>query len=375
MNPDIKSQELNDTVIQEQSLPQITPKTQFNWRKMFLLLFGIFLVAGIGIGSYVLGVKQQQKLLNSKVIQQVVTPTPNPFANWQTYTNDIFHFSFRYPSGFILTPKIDTSNAGTVQYQMFFSTGKQIAHQADFSGFTIIVSKTNGKTIQQMFEKDQYTQVVPMPSVGGADEGALLKFPTGQSIAYRVGNSMFTILGFQNGNVLPDGSDNVMVYYTQILSSLVFTGDRANLQTYTDGTNFRIKYPSDWTMKIDSGINEFYNPNTMTKQTTNGGGVISIPTQFVNISTRNSSQTPKQYVDDLFTKVPYTGDHSVQATRQTILLNGLTAEVYMESGEGSQGYDIVVSHNNHLFIITIPSSYPSNDPVITQMLSSVELLN
>lgn len=143
----------------------------------------------------------------------------------------------------------------------------------------------------------------------------------------------------------------------------------ANWKTYSTST-YSIKYPNAWLEKTDSiaSLDHIYDPNSMQSKPNNGTGTISYPTKFVNIATIISTDTPKQYADKMTTNNPaYTG---VRTERRTISINNLSAETYKESGEGSMGYDIVVSNGNKILVLNIPTSYPTTDPIVTQILST-----
>jgi len=95
--------------------------------------------------------------------------------------------------------------------------------------------------------------------------------------------------------------------------------------------------------KKELTVEKIYDPNSMQSRPNNGVGTIDYPTKFVNIMTViTSTDTSKQYADRIILNNPaYTG---IQTERRTITVNGLSAEIYKEAGEGSMGYDIAVSN-------------------------------
>jgi len=55
----------------------------------------------VGIGTYFLGKNQANQ---AKIAQSSPTPTPNPTADWKTYTDSALAASFQYPSSWVLNP-------------------------------------------------------------------------------------------------------------------------------------------------------------------------------------------------------------------------------------------------------------------------------
>lgn len=141
-----------------------------------------------------------------------------------------------------------------------------------------------------------------------------------------------------------------------------------NWLTYS-GSSYSIKYPPTWTTKAESSdVESIYDSSTMQTKIQNGGGKMSVPTKYVNITIIASSETAKQYADKMTTNNPaYNG---VNANRRTIVINGIQAETYMESGEGSMGYDVVIANGKQVVVLNIPVSDPSADPTVQQMLST-----
>jgi hypothetical protein len=206
------------------------------WSKFLgVLLLLIFIVAGIaffGIGNHLKKTASQSQTI-------VVSPSPVPTAavmttNWKTFTNQDYHYSFSYPPQFTVTETkntFTTSNLGgtqmtAIQFQYRFTTGKMVNGASDWSGFSITVMPTFGKTIAQEFAGQQgeggVIGVTIIPQNGNADESALTtNIENGQRV-YRVGSNFFQIGSFSNNNVLPDGSDDASTYSEQIYTSLQF---------------------------------------------------------------------------------------------------------------------------------------------------------
>jgi len=146
--------------------------------------------------------------------------------------------------------------------------------------------------------------------------------------------------------------------------------DMTNWKTYSTDVA-TLKYPNTWIIYTDSAY--IYDPKSLTKVRMNGGGTQLLPREYLSMISYSSTETAKQVVDESMKGNPaYSG---VNTERKTITINGFQAEMYAESGEGSQGYDIVISNGKDLAFLTIPVSDPSSDPVINKILSTFKFTN
>lgn len=223
----------------------------------YLAMFLFILLPFIG---FYLGMQYQQKVtvttpVVSEVQKNVIptskpipTSTTNPLAsplptsgstvNWKTYTNKDYGFSFKYPQEYTVTEKIqkaifnDFYNQSIDSYELTFSTGKLVdqgdgSKLADWSGFSIDVGPTGGRTISQYYAGQKgmggpiiATSVNPD---GNAIEAATLSNVNGTYRVYRFGNYFYSVGPFQNGNTLPDSSDQIWEQIDLILSTIKFT--------------------------------------------------------------------------------------------------------------------------------------------------------
>ena len=75
---------------------------------MLLFLLAFLILVGVGAGSYYLGMRQATPVYNAPV-KQVTTakvtvtpsPTPDPTATWQQFTNATYFYSLKYPQGLV----------------------------------------------------------------------------------------------------------------------------------------------------------------------------------------------------------------------------------------------------------------------------------
>jgi hypothetical protein len=220
----------------------IEPKKSFP--KWLLIIAGVILLTLLLTGTYMLGRNQSQKsTLKPTATQAAVTPTTmvtsiptittvptiavslspelNYTANWKTYTNSANLFTLKYPALFTVTEEIEKENYANnhnekvdfTYYNLKFSTGKIVNGQPDWSGFGVIVSPTNGRTIDQEYTGQQGIgapiETTFTKETGGADEAADITNVENGVRVYRVGDKFFEIATFQNANLLPDGSDGI----------------------------------------------------------------------------------------------------------------------------------------------------------------------
>jgi hypothetical protein len=82
--------------------------------KWLLLIFVAIL---IGVLWYLIQVTysqpSQETTVKTKKTTTTKTTTTNPTADWKTYTNALFNFSFKYPPTFKVTDKLQTSATDT----------------------------------------------------------------------------------------------------------------------------------------------------------------------------------------------------------------------------------------------------------------------
>ncbi len=217
-----------------------------------LVILGLVVILGIAGGAYYLGtIKNKSQPQNPTVTSQTPSsPIPNETTNWKTYTNIKSGFSFKYPSGFTLTKEektfegnrknLDGQTVNETQYFFSFTTGKMLNGELvgdpglkgewqDISGFGISIIPTNGKGIVQAYDnklgnlRDESTKVTLLDKIGNADEFAKYS-GAGQTIRIlRYGNYFIEVIWSQNSSTLPDGSNNIVTYIDQILSTFKFT--------------------------------------------------------------------------------------------------------------------------------------------------------
>jgi len=242
----------------QQAQPLAEPtKMALNPRpKWPFILLGLIVIIVLISGAFLLGQKSTSKpeektqatitptIMVTSIPKVTTTPTiaASPSseldytANWKTYTNSANLFTLKYPAIFTIKEEIDYQNYANnhnekvdhTYYNLKFSTGKIVNGQPDWSGFGVIVSPTNGRTIDQEYTGQQGVGA-PIGTTftketGGADEAADITNVENGVRVYRVGDKFFDIATFQNANLLPDGSDGITNdLLMNILSTIKFT--------------------------------------------------------------------------------------------------------------------------------------------------------
>jgi len=164
------------------------------------------------------------------------TVAPDPTADWETYENTDYNFSFKYPSSFNLirgektefTSKNFDNQPLTVQrYALEFTNGEMVQYDKEYppekdrSYLGIVVVPTNGKTIMQEYNNRETnfgtTNVTLLETTGNADEVAEVSNIANLLRLYRKNNYFISFTSSQ------DGPGEIDKYRDQILSTFKFT--------------------------------------------------------------------------------------------------------------------------------------------------------
>lgn len=124
--------------------------------KMIPFIIVAVLLILVGVGSYILGTKKTQTVIENKVIiQPSPTPTPDPTASWQTFANTQYGYTLRHP----LDWKYAVSPKGLGQV-ILLPQNEQIPLEPSF----IVVSVANS-IIEPLIEGDERNILVNKKSV------------------------------------------------------------------------------------------------------------------------------------------------------------------------------------------------------------------
>jgi len=105
-------------IVEETKVPQASPESdkKINLFKIAVVIIGILIVVGLFANAYLMVSKKETGTKTSDS-SLVATPTIDPTANWKTYTDQEFGFSFKYPP--LWRHEINRIN----QYAGFFLVG------------------------------------------------------------------------------------------------------------------------------------------------------------------------------------------------------------------------------------------------------------
>ncbi len=85
------------------------------WLKFVVLLVGILLIGG---GLVFAGMEIQKRQTSKQITstpEAIATPTPDPTADWKTYTNDKYGFGFKYPNNWSTYDNTQKANSKTME--------------------------------------------------------------------------------------------------------------------------------------------------------------------------------------------------------------------------------------------------------------------
>ncbi len=239
-----------------QQIPPQSPKS-FLSNKLILVAVILLIVLLAGGGAYfVLNTKSKSQPVISKTTPTSIPAsapslTPDPTANWKTYTDSQNGFSFKYPSS--LYVKISNKFPNSI-FVMQNNIDIEKASEGPVSDLTIHVEK--GNNIPAAFDNVKQNLHNPL------DQNLTIDGASGRGIS---GTMSGNLEGTFNSNVviLKDNKVITLNFYeyndkfskaifNQILSTFKFTDtnqttDTSIWKTYTNSTvGFSFRYPTDW---------------------------------------------------------------------------------------------------------------------------------
>lgn len=88
--------------------PQVPPEPVKKSSPVFVIALILLLIAIVMLGGYVLWTKylnKSTKTTPTPVAVVTASPTPDPTANWKTYTNNDLGLTFKYPNNLVVSAK------------------------------------------------------------------------------------------------------------------------------------------------------------------------------------------------------------------------------------------------------------------------------
>lgn len=204
----------------------------------------------------------------SPVITQIPSPTSNPTANWKTYTNTTYGYSFRYPDDHTVYRSVDqqkpalipaTSTSDTVNVSA--EEGMVFCCEPVTVSFTI---KNSGDILSlasqylQKFEESERPEIKNITFQG--KPSIEVNGPGGFNPPYKL---LIIPLGGNTSLQIVQNLENPLL--TNILSTFKFTDQTqvVNWKTYTNSEGkYSLMYPPEWKFENDAAINpNAYGPN------------------------------------------------------------------------------------------------------------------
>ncbi|MDP2684508.1 MAG: hypothetical protein Q8P20_05650, partial [bacterium] len=225
------------------SLTTVTPFSK--------LLAGILFITFI-IAAFFAGMKYQRAISliayqQSNLITSTPSPAPDPTANWKTYSNPTYGFSFKYPANIIDSPGGVMGGPATANIIGCFGDKRTVRQGTDapFDGFCIYIDKSKN-SLQSYVDNEKKTFLInykfytkaKMPATSEKNvildgrDGIILK-----GYNYWGSDSLYISLFNQNILAIPfleksKGSfENI---FNQILSTFKFTNQNPITPAGTD---------------------------------------------------------------------------------------------------------------------------------------------
>lgn len=310
---------------------------------MIFGLVGILLLLGIGAGIYVFTMNNKQPTTdNQQQVRVVPTTHPTPVdstAEWETYTNTQYKFSFKHPSDWRIVSPSQEPKAQDIFIAYDSSSKdsylKQNPGGIDMSQQTIEV--VNGIEVTRIKNnKDVYQR-----------EYAIISLPNGT-------------LKIEGTLDFETNTDQISTF-DQIISTFKFTDsdqamDTSTWRTYTDLENkFSIKYPSTWSMRdLPSGA---YGDKLFESPDFNAPVGVESGASVLTVVESKKFNSIKEWLPNVEEVNSKSFDSSVHNPK-TITINGYSAGSYettgLTFGEKVTGilnnqtvYEFILSHNSN----------------------------
>jgi hypothetical protein len=271
------------------SMPPQKPSGR-NWKKWFVMFLIVDLLVLTGIYFFVLSRQTPQP--QKSVSKTAPSPSPasnpakaDPTADWKTYTNSEYNFSFKYPPQYSVTPLTETkksyNNGNPLEITEFgfpFSLGKMFNGAPDQSGFILEIRPTLGKTIAEEYGNSPAlgggrVEVTYLSETGGAEEAAIIR-PSNSGRVYRAGKYFYLVSSIQN----LIGDDSTYINLEEIYKTFKFTkktNETSTIPPLPISTSYKLASTSKISPDGSFIIEEILVGNYVTSIKTKDGNVIS----------------------------------------------------------------------------------------------------
>jgi|SRR3989344_1463774 len=266
-----------DEVVQPPTVPQAPPAPQEppqeasygkkNWIKWLLIIIIVAILSSAA--TFLIATSQVGKQPPPTPTVMQPTPTPDPTANWKTYTNQTYGFTIKYPPTF----SIEDVSSKSPPFSIFI---KDTTIQVPFEGGTMINPYILVDIKPEKLSLDDYLATYPNLKV---QEKKTINGTVFTKVEVTMGITQPPMyLASINGNIL--GISNFYLNeqtFDQIFSTFKFTDQKQTWKVF-EGKNFSMSYPSNWI--IDNSYPDQYDAAFKSSDYADDGGMPMIISGF-----------------------------------------------------------------------------------------------
>jgi len=209
------------------SVPQPVPepsKPKVNKKLVMAIAAVLLLLTAGSIAAYFL-VFKNQTAQPSPIPTPEATATPDPTANWETYTNEKYGFSLKYPTGWTFAERKDANNNST---GAFLFTSPATSEKIGAYTLTINVEDTTESSIEDYVNSLISQNPVRQPGQLKFDERTQLSIDEQPAIK------------LSNVFAYDQAVDKIFILYNQKLFSISYPVGEENLNIYQAVENNKI---------------------------------------------------------------------------------------------------------------------------------------
>lgn len=178
---------------------------------------------------------------SQETMEALQTPTPDPTADWETYSNNEFGFSFKYPGHFVNDGLIAGPLTGQSNFIRSFSEPSTLREGTDapFDGFSLyIITNTNTESFDEYISNEiDEMNSNEFSRMQGAVENT---FPLGTALLADL-QGYYYIPTPNNESVIVfaylEANDSFQSSFDQILSTFEFLDDNDSMIESTESAN------------------------------------------------------------------------------------------------------------------------------------------
>lgn len=278
---------------------------------------------------------------NTNTTNQNVNTNTVP-SDWQTYTNDTYHFLIKYPSNSFTTPQ---ENATYVRIQNYDPNGPdklRLSSGDYYLEMSFNTSSGDDWCATQVYNSRQYTfgtkSGLRGDRIPGGDAGG-------------VGKVACVDLGQTNVYVSSTVAIGDEAKADLMINTLNFINETAGWKTYTSTTlNYSINYPQDWI------LDEAMRPST----------IQILPPNYREVS--SLEMTPAVFIKDLDKMLT----DELTTDKRDVTINGISAKRQIEHGFAAYNYTYFPKSSRYISVHWA-DLFSDNYPQYETILSTFQL--